>query len=72
MKRLEGKVAIVTGGALGIGRASCILMAREGATVAVTDVLDEPGRNLVKDIEESGGRAVYHHRRRLYGAMTNG
>lgn len=61
MKRLEGKVAIVTGGALGIGRSSCILMAREGATVAVTDVLDEPGRNLVKEIEEAGGRAVYHH-----------
>ncbi|MEX0827499.1 MAG: SDR family NAD(P)-dependent oxidoreductase, partial [Haliea sp.] len=41
MKRVEGKVAIVTGGGLGIGRAACLLLAREGAKVAVTDIADE-------------------------------
>lgn len=38
MKRVENKVAIVTGGALGIGRAVCLELAREGAKVAVTDI----------------------------------
>ena len=61
MKRLEGKVALVTGGALGIGRSACLLMAQEGAVVAVTDVLDGPGRALAEQIRSSGGQAVYHH-----------
>jgi NAD(P)-dependent dehydrogenase (short-subunit alcohol dehydrogenase family) len=45
MKRAENKVVIVTGGALGIGRETCILLAKEGAKVAVTDVLDKEGKN---------------------------
>ncbi|BDC52619.1 2,5-dichloro-2,5-cyclohexadiene-1,4-diol dehydrogenase [Bryobacterales bacterium F-183] len=61
MKRVQNKVAIVTGGALGIGRSACLLLAREGAIVAVTDVLDEAGRNLVAEIEAAGGRAAYWH-----------
>jgi NAD(P)-dependent dehydrogenase (short-subunit alcohol dehydrogenase family) len=40
MARLDGKVALVTGGALGIGAATSAMLAREGASVAVTDVLD--------------------------------
>lgn len=43
MKRLDGKVMIVTGGSLGIGRAICLRAAQEGAIVAVTDLLDDPG-----------------------------
>ncbi|MDP2128238.1 MAG: SDR family NAD(P)-dependent oxidoreductase [Pseudohongiella sp.] len=43
MKRVEGKVVIVTGGALGIGRAVCLELAREGAKVAVTDIVQEEG-----------------------------
>lgn len=41
MGRVDGKVALVTGGALGIGLSTCRLLAREGARVAVTDVRDE-------------------------------
>jgi len=59
--RIEGKVAIVTGGALGIGRATCLLLAKEGAKVAVTDILDNPGREVVSEIESSGGVAQYWH-----------
>jgi hypothetical protein len=40
MGRIEGKVAIVTGGALGIGKASCVRLAKEGARVAVADILN--------------------------------
>jgi len=47
MKRLIGKVAIVTGGALGIGRAEVIRMAEEGAAVAVLDLQTDKGEALV-------------------------
>lgn len=61
MDRLKGSVAIVTGGALGIGKAAALLMAREGASVAVTDVLDEEGAKVVRDIKTSGLCAEYWH-----------
>lgn len=56
MRRLEGRVCVVTGGSLGIGRATCQLMAKEGARVAVCDVLDVEGRALANEV---GG--VYWH-----------
>jgi len=59
MGRVEGKVAIVTGGALGIGQATCLLLAKEGSKVAVTDILDNPGREVVSKIKSSGGVAQY-------------
>jgi NAD(P)-dependent dehydrogenase (short-subunit alcohol dehydrogenase family) len=59
MKRLEGKVAVVTGGAVGIGRSACLLMAREGAAVAVTDVVDDESRALAAEIEAAGGKAAH-------------
>lgn len=59
MNRVKGKIAAVTGGALGIGRAACLLLAREGATVAVTDVLVEQGQRTVKEIRAAGGTAEY-------------
>nr|CBX30572.1 Cyclopentanol dehydrogenase [uncultured Desulfobacterium sp.] len=61
MKRVEGKTAIVTGGALGIGRAVCLQLAKEGAMVAVTDIADEEGKQVVEKIEEFGGIAKYWH-----------
>jgi NAD(P)-dependent dehydrogenase (short-subunit alcohol dehydrogenase family) len=61
MGRVEGKVAIVTGGALGIGKASCLLLAKEGAKVAVTDILDKEGQEVVKEIKNNGGVALFWH-----------
>ena len=61
MKRAENKVVIVTGGALGIGRETCILLAQEGAKVAVTDVLDKEGNILAEEINHSGGVAKFWH-----------
>lgn len=59
--RLKDKVAVVTGGGSGIGRASCILFAREGAKVVVSDVVDKSGEDVVRIIEDAGGKAVYVH-----------
>ena len=61
MNRAENKVVIVTGGALGIGRATCLLLAKHGAKVAVTDILDKEGHELVDEIHEAGGVAKYWH-----------
>jgi NAD(P)-dependent dehydrogenase (short-subunit alcohol dehydrogenase family) len=60
MNRVQDKVAIVTGGAVGIGRSACLLLAKEGAKVAVTDIQDE-GKALAQDITNSGGEADYWH-----------
>lgn len=61
MGRVEGKVAFVTGGAAGIGRSACILLAHEGAKVAVTDVQDAEGRRLLSELQLAGGTAAYWH-----------
>ena len=58
MASVKGKIAIVTGGASGIGRAAALILAREGACVMVTDI-DEPGARAVADqINKAGGKAA--------------
>ena len=59
--RLKGKVAIVTGGAQGIGAACSMVLAREGASVVVSDVADEAGTRLVDKIKSDGGNAIYEN-----------
>lgn len=59
MGRVQDKVAIVTGGAVGLGEASALALAREGAAVVVTDVQDDAGRAVARRISESGAKALF-------------
>lgn len=59
MDRVKNKVAVVTGGALGIGRSVCLLLAREGAKVAVTDINAAAGAKVVGEIRAAGGTAEF-------------
>jgi len=61
MAQLAGKAAIVTGGASGIGEACSETLAREGASVLVTDVDDALGKAVVERIAKAGGKAHYLH-----------
>jgi NAD(P)-dependent dehydrogenase (short-subunit alcohol dehydrogenase family) len=54
MDRLKGKTAIVTGGTLGLGHATALRMAEEGARVAILDVLDRDGEELVSELKARG------------------
>ena len=60
-KKLQGRVALITGGARGIGAASAAALAEAGAAVLVTDVLDEDGERTAAAIASKGGRAGYFH-----------
>lgn len=59
MNRLAGKTAIVTGGAVGIGRACVQRMAEEGASVAILDLMQDEGRALADDLTARGLRAAF-------------
>ena len=59
MRRLEGKVAIVTGAGRGIGRATALRLAAEGASVLVNDIDAEPAAETVALVEEGGGSAAF-------------
>src|SRR4029077_20030377 len=61
MGQVEGKAAIVTGGASGIGAACAATLAREGAKVVVGDLDDTRGQGVVKEIVSAGGEAIYLH-----------
>src|SRR5215468_9510260 len=57
--RVEGKVALVTGGASGIGRATALAFAREGAKLVVADLNADGGQQTVHMITEKGGEAIF-------------
>jgi NAD(P)-dependent dehydrogenase (short-subunit alcohol dehydrogenase family) len=59
MNRLKDKIAIVTGGANGIGRAICERFADEGAWVLVVDIEEESGQGVAASIRKNGGRAAF-------------
>jgi len=59
--RLDQKVALITGGARGMGAAEARLFALHGATVIITDVLDQEGQATADSINEAGGTATFHH-----------
>ena len=61
MGQVEGKVAIVTGGASGIGAACATTLAREGAKVVVTDLDDTGGQAVVDKIGSAGGEVIFLH-----------
>jgi len=61
MRQVEGKVAIVTGGASGIGAACATTLAREGAKVVVTDLDDAGGQGVVDRIASADGNAIFLH-----------
>ena len=59
MGKLEKKVAVITGAASGIGRATAIRFAGEGAAVVIADLNREGGEAAVRDCKENGGNAVF-------------
>jgi meso-butanediol dehydrogenase/(S,S)-butanediol dehydrogenase/diacetyl reductase len=61
MKRLAGRVAIITGGASGIGAATVRRFAAEGAAVVCADINEEDGRRLIGEVTAQGGTAAFRH-----------
>ena len=59
MGKLDGQVALISGGARGQGEAQARLFAREGAAVALGDVLEEDGRRVAESINDTGGQAMF-------------
>ena len=61
MGRLDGKVALISGGARGQGATEAKLFVREGAKVVLGDVRDEEGRQVEAEIRAAGGETTYVH-----------
>ncbi len=61
MGRLDGKVALISGGARGQGATEGRMFVREGAAVVLGDVLDDEGKKVEAEIRANGGKATYVH-----------
>jgi 3alpha(or 20beta)-hydroxysteroid dehydrogenase len=59
--RLEGKVALITGGARGMGASEAQLFIDEGAKVVITDILDDQGKETARRLSPDGSRCVFYH-----------
>ncbi len=59
MDRVKGKIAIVTGGSSGIGKDSAIMLAKEGAKVVICDISEDAGQEVVNQIRNNGGEALF-------------
>src|SRR5690554_5258833 len=59
MKRLQNKVAIITGAGSGIGKETAFLFAKEGAKVTVSDINEDAGNKVVEEIKKAGGEAIF-------------
>ena len=59
--RLQNKIALITGGASGIGRATCVVAGQEGATVVVADIDDKRGTETESLVKKAGGEAEFVH-----------
>jgi NAD(P)-dependent dehydrogenase (short-subunit alcohol dehydrogenase family) len=59
MMRLKNKVALITGAAVGQGRAACLIFAREGAKIVALDIDEDNGAETVKMVNSQGGEAIF-------------
>ena len=57
--RLKDKIAFITGAGMGIGRATCLLFSKEGATIIAVDIDDQAGVDTVARIKKSGGQGIF-------------